>query len=88
MTRKEKVLSAALDNAINYDTTPVDAFIKGAAWADANPDINIDAFKVLESKLAIAIEALETNANEDYRGNRSSASEHSFHALAKIRGMR
>lgn len=57
MTREQQILSAAMDNAIV--DPPINAFIAGAEWADVNPDTTIDAFKVLESKLAIAINALE-----------------------------
>lgn len=57
--------------------------------------MNPDVLKLLERRvmryremLDIAIEALTKNANEDYRGNRSSASVRSFEALTKIEALK
>lgn len=41
----------------------------------------------LEAKLAVAVEALEKIAGQDYRGNRSSESVAAYKALAKIKEM-
>ena len=38
----------------------------------------------LEKRLAIAVKTLRENADEDYRGNRSSESVRSFKALSEI----
>lgn len=69
------------------------SFEKGAEWADNNPDQEgiskftsnlMDENLKLTKQLTIAVEALKANANEDFRGNRSSESVRSFHALKKI----
>jgi len=40
----------------------------------------------MDKKLAIAVEALEEIANEDFRGNRPSGCVKAFNALKKIKG--
>jgi hypothetical protein len=89
MTRQEQIKKAAWlfdpdDMESNYQI-----FIDGAEWADNNrQDVSqliIDLIHQQSEKLAIAIKALEENANEDYRGNRSSESVRSFNALKKIK---
>ena len=39
MTRRQQILSAAFDKAIKDPLPPIDAFIAGAEWADANPNV-------------------------------------------------
>ncbi len=45
----------------------------------------IKEIQKLEKLLNIATKALKENANEDFRGNRSSSSVRSFRALEEIR---
>lgn len=103
-SRRERIGEAAkaycdreLGNNGSYEDDLL--FIEGAEWADANQPIKQDLLvgeiallrqqlALVQSQLDVAVETLKKNADEDYRGNRSSASVRSFEALAKIAEMK
>jgi hypothetical protein len=94
MTREEEIKNAFSEFAEDCGylepsqwTERSIGFEFGAKWADNHPDIDnkIRHARRLEQQLGIALTALEENANEDFRGNRSSSSVRSFAALEKIR---
>ena len=79
MNEQDKVLT-------DTDREAYDRQAEKLQVADNNADFFAKHFLETEKKLAIAVEALEEIANEDFRGNRSSGGVKAFHALAKIRG--
>jgi hypothetical protein len=77
----KRVYKGSVDKNLGFQD-----FKAGAEWADNHPDMDnkIKHARRLEQQLGTAWAALEEIANEDFRGNRSSASVKAYKAIEKI----